>query len=75
LQAVEDLWAHVDWATDESLEDALLGLLALVELSETEVSDLVEVVFDQNIRRFEIAMDDTPLVQEFITVGDLPCDL
>ena len=56
--SIENFGTHVHGAADKRLVDLLQFRAFLVVLGESEVSDFVGFVFDENVRGFEISVND-----------------
>ncbi len=69
--SIEDFRTHIHGATDKRLMDLLQFRAFLVVLGKSEVSDFVGFVFDENVGRFEVSVDDRMFVKVFVAVNEL----
>lgn len=52
----EQLWSHVDWTANTGFEHLRSKVVDI--LGETEVSDLINVIVNENIGRLQVSMDN-----------------
>lgn len=69
--SIQNFGAHVHGTTDKGLVDLFEFRTLLIILGETEVSNLVNFILNQNVGRFEVSMNHWVFVQVFVAIDEL----
>ena len=69
--SVKDLGAHIHWTAHQRLVDLIELSPFLIVLRKSKISYFVSLVFDENIGRFQISVNNRMLMQIPVTPNQL----